>query len=69
MTAAPLPETVHDWRPGKTETVIKNDGRRYERRCHSKMLSNLDRESVAVIFQNYRADIATLIELLKDGKL
>jgi len=46
-----LPETIHEWKPDTTETLIRNDGKQYEQRCHSKCLGELGSSSVAVIFQ------------------
>jgi hypothetical protein len=54
----PLPETVHDWKPDKTETLLRNDGQQYERRCHSKMLGEPGTGSVYVIFQWFDVRIA-----------
>lgn len=52
-----LPETVHEWKPDATATLIKCDGKQWEHRCHSKTLGELGSNSVAVIFQwfEYRA--------------
>lgn len=41
-------ETLHDWKPDRTGTVLKNDGQEWERRCHSK---TIDGNGVMVIFQ------------------
>ena len=43
-----LPATVHDWQPCKTTTLCKNDGREWERRCHSKFVETA---ALHVIFQ------------------
>lgn len=41
-------ERIHEWKPDRTETVFKNDGKEWERRCHSK---TVDGAGVMVIFQ------------------
>ncbi len=46
--ALPLPETVHDWVGSDTTTLLKADGRRWERRCHVKAVEG---QGVRVIFQ------------------
>ena len=43
-----LTETVHDWAACKTTTLIRNDGQKWARRCHSK---TMDGGPVMVIFQ------------------
>ncbi|MFC4729516.1 hypothetical protein [Coralloluteibacterium thermophilus] len=43
-----LPETVHEWQSCETTTLIKGDGREWERRCTSK---SAKANGVRVIFQ------------------
>ena len=40
-------EMVHEWKECETTTVIKNDGCKWERRCHSKHIQG----EIDVIFQ------------------
>lgn len=42
-----IPETVHAWKPCSTTTLVKNDGRQWERRVHSKTVNG----PVMVVFQ------------------
>lgn len=46
--ALALPGDVHDWKPDEVQTLIRNDGRQWEHRCHSKVL---EANGVMVIFQ------------------
>jgi len=41
-------ETLHEWKPCESTTVIKNDGRQWERRIRSKWVQQGD---LKVIFQ------------------
>lgn len=50
--ALAIPEMIHDWKPDRTETVIRNDGQEWERQCHSKMIQA---DGVKVIFQWFEA--------------
>ena len=47
----PLPELVHEWQFDKVATLLKNDGQKWERRCHSKALGDHSQSSITVIFQ------------------
>lgn len=53
-----LPETVHEWVPDKTTTIIEGDGNQWEHRCHSKHLGELGTTSVSVIFQWFEYRVA-----------
>lgn len=46
-----IAEMVHEWRPCRTTTVLKDDGQEWERRCHSKAIGDVVSEPVSVIFQ------------------
>lgn len=46
-----LPEIVHDWRVDSVTTLLEDDGRTWERRCHSKVLGDHSPGSLTVIFQ------------------
>jgi len=41
-------EKIHEWKPCSTTTLIKNDGKRWETRCHSK---TIEAAGVMVVFQ------------------
>ena len=43
-----LPATTHDWQHSRTLDLINNDGRTWERRCHSK---SIEKDGVRVVFQ------------------
>lgn len=43
-----LPELVHSWAPSDTVSLLRKDGRQWERRCFSKCLEG---GPVTVIFQ------------------
>lgn len=48
----PLPERIHDWKHDQTETLLRNDGQQWERRCHSKFLEwRQNGTDLNVIFQ------------------
>lgn len=54
-----LPETVHDWKPDPTTTLLKGDGKLWEHRCHSKALGELGGPgAVEVIFQWFEYRVA-----------
>ena len=53
-----LPETVHEWKPDSTTTLIKGDGKQWEHRCHSKTLGELGSSSITVIFQWFEYRVA-----------
>lgn len=46
----PLPENVFEWSEDSTATLLRNDGRRWERRCRAKHLASV-RPAPDVIFQ------------------
>jgi len=45
------PETIHDWEPCSTTTLLKGDGQKWERRCHSKSVGGDKPGDVMVVFQ------------------
>lgn len=45
----PIEETVHAWQPAEVEALLRNDGQRYEQRCHSKAFES--QSGLTVIFQ------------------
>ncbi|MFC6838576.1 hypothetical protein [Xanthomonas theicola] len=56
-----LPATVHDWKPDATTTLIKADGKQWERRCTSKTLGDMGSNSVTVVFQWWDHRIAPAV--------
>lgn len=50
-----LPETVHPWIFDNTETLFRNDGTEWQRRCRSKCLGELGVDPICVIFQWFEA--------------
>ncbi|MEN1942681.1 hypothetical protein WCE55_02315 [Luteimonas sp. MJ293] len=50
-----LPETVQPWIFDITETLLRNDGTEWQRRCRSKCLGELGKDSICVIFQWFEA--------------
>lgn len=50
-----LQATIHGWKPAETETVLRNDGRTYEGRCHSKAI---EQDGVTVVFQWFEYRVA-----------
>ena len=59
----PLPVTVHEWKPDSTETMLRNDGLQYERRCHSKSIESTAPDTLMVIFQWFEARVAETPEM------
>lgn len=55
----PLEETVHDWAPCRTTTLIKNDGQQWEHRIRSKWLkADNDIKVIFQVFEERPADPA-----------
>ena len=61
----PLPETIHEWKHDEVETLIRNDGRQYERLCHSKSCGDIG--GLYVIFQWFDSRVAELPKASEDG--
>ncbi|MDA3922730.1 MAG: hypothetical protein PF501_18940 [Salinisphaera sp.] len=56
--AIPLEKRIGNWENDPASTICKDDGREWQKRCHSKTLGNFAAGSVTVIFQWFEPRIA-----------